>query len=572
MDQHPDGQGDRAATERTLQRLARERFGWESLRAGQLEAATALAQGRDALVVMPTGGGKSAVYQLAALALEGPTVVVSPLISLQQDQVAALARTGTDDAVAVNSAQGRAQNEEAWDSLEDGDAEFVFLAPEQLGNEDVLAHLRDLRPSLLVVDEAHCVSAWGHDFRPEYLRIGEAVEALGHPVVAALTATAAPPVREVVVSRLGLRDPLVVVQGFDRPNLRLEVRRCADEASKRREVLLRVATSAKPGLLYVATRKDAEAYAEELAGLGLAAAAYHAGLRAAEREQVHAAFLAGELDVVAATSAFGMGIDKADVRFVVHASVTDSLDSYWQEVGRAGRDGEPALVALFYRAEDLGLQRFLAASSPDEGLLEHLAGTVRATGPTTRAQLAERVGASASKVAAAVHLLLDAGALVTTDEGLAWGGGASVPEAVAAAVEVAQARQRMDRSRLEMLRGYAETTTCRRQFLLGYFGEPAPAACGRCDTCSSRPVDAADPAGSLEGEQDEAARADAAAADAAVEDTAWPVNTRVVHRAWGPGVVMRPEGDRITVLFEQQGYKTLALAAIEDHDLLERAG
>ncbi len=572
MDQHPDGQGDRAATERTLQRLARERFGWESLRAGQLEAATALAQGRDALVVMPTGGGKSAVYQLAALALEGPTVVVSPLISLQQDQVAALARTGTDDAVAVNSAQGRAQNEEAWDSLEDGDAEFVFLAPEQLGNEDVLAHLRDLRPSLLVVDEAHCVSAWGHDFRPEYLRIGEAVEALGHPVVAALTATAAPPVRQEVAARLGLRDPLVVVQGFDRPNLRLEVRRCADEASKRREVLLRAATSAKPGLLYVATRKDAEAYAEELAGLGLAAAAYHAGLRAAEREQVHAAFLAGELDVVAATSAFGMGIDKADVRFVVHASVTDSLDSYWQEVGRAGRDGEPALVALFYRAEDLGLQRFLAASSPDEGLLEHLAGTVRATGPTTRAQLAERVGASASKVAAAVHLLLDAGALVTTDEGLAWGGGASVPEAVAAAVEVAQARQRMDRSRLEMLRGYAETTTCRRQFLLGYFGEPAPAACGRCDTCSSRPVDAADPAGSLEGEQDEAARADAAAADAAVEDSAWPVNTRVVHRAWGPGVVMRPEGDRITVLFEQQGYKTLALAAIEDHDLLERAG
>ena len=568
--------GHRSArtTERALRRLARERFGWSRLRAGQLEAATALVGGRDALVVMPTGGGKSAVYQLAALAIDGPTVVVSPLISLQQDQVAALTRTGTHDAVALNSAQKRTETEQAWRALEDGGAEFVFLAPEQLGNAGVLERLRELRPSLLVVDEAHCVSSWGHDFRPEYLRIGEAAEALGRPVVAALTATAAPPVREEVVSRLGLSDPLVVVQGFDRPNLRLEVRRCPDEATKRREVLLRVATSAKPGLLYVATRKDAEAYAEELADLGLAAAAYHAGLRAAEREQVHEAFLAGDLDVVAATSAFGMGIDKPDVRFVVHASVTDSLDSYWQEVGRAGRDGEPALTAMFYRAEDLALQRFLGTSTPDADLLEHVAGTVRARGPLPRAEVAAQVGASASKVAAAVHLLLDADGLVSTDGGLVWGGGASVPEAVAAAVEVAQARQRMDRSRLEMLRGYAETTTCRRQFLLGYFGEPAPTACGRCDTCSSRPVDAADPAASLTDAEAEAAAARAAedAADDTGEGTAWPVNTRVVHRAWGPGVVMRPEGDRITVLFEQQGYKTLGLAAIEEHRLLERAG
>jgi ATP-dependent DNA helicase RecQ len=342
--------------------------------------------------------------------------------------------------------------------------------------------------------------------------------------------------------------------------------RCADEAAKRREVLLRVAASAKPGLLYTATRKDAEAYAGELADLGLAARAYHAGLPTAERRTVHEAFLAGELDVVAATSAFGMGIDKPDLRFVVHASVTDSLDSYYQEVGRAGRDGEPALAVVFYRAEDLGLQRFLTTSSPDPALLEHVAGLVRARGPVTGRELREHLGLSAAKTTGAANLLEQAGALQAGGGELAWVGGRSVPEAVEAAVEVAEARRRMDRSRLEMLRGYAETTTCRRQFLLGYFGEIHDHPCGNCDVCTDGVVDAADP-GSAAG-----APADGAAVDGVDGDSAWPVNTRVVHRTWGPGIVMRPEGDRITVLFEQQGYKTLALRAVEEHDLLERTG
>lgn len=538
----------------TLQQVAAETFGWTELHPEQLAAMEHVMAGRDALAVLPTGAGKSAIYQVPALLLEGPTLVVSPLLALQRDQMEGIDDSRAPEAVAVNSAQRAGDTRHAWDAVREGTAEYLFLSPEQLAKDDVLDELAELGVSFFVVDEAHCVSAWGHDFRPDYLRLGTAIERLGHPPVLALTATAALPVRRDIVARLGLRDPVEVVASFDRPNLRLAVERESDDRRKRSAVVVRVSglmsdPATRGGLVYVASRKDAEHYAGELAQLGHRAAAYHAGMKAADREEVHEKFLDDRLDVVVATSAFGMGIDKPDVRFVVHASAPESLDSYYQQIGRAGRDGEPAEISLFYRPEDLHLQTFLTAGRAPEDVLAEVAQALEEhDGPVRTAELAEDVDASAAKRTRAVNLLEQAGALGTTEDGrLELLDPARTPrQAVREAVEVSEAHQRLIRSRIEMMRGYADTTGCRRQFLLGYFGEELPHPCGNCDTCAA-------------GTAEEHASADAP----------FPVNTAVRHREWGDGVVMSVEPDRLTVLFDQEGYKTLAAEAVRTQHLLE---
>ena len=545
--------GDDSTTIRDrIRAVARETFGWDELRGGQLEAMTAVMQGRDTLVVMPTGWGKSACYQVPGVLIDGPTVIVSPLIALQHDQVSSLdGRAEETAAVSVNSSHSERDRQEAFHDVQAGAIEYIFLSPEQLSRDDVVEQVAAAKPSLFVVDEAHCVSAWGHDFRPDYLRLRAVIERLGHPTVVALTATAAPPVREEILERLGMHDPLQVVTGFDRPNLWLAVERFTDDGEKRRAVVERALTEVKPGIVYAATRKDTEGYAAELSEFGLRAAAYHAGMRKADREAVHEAFMADELDVVVATTAFGMGIDKPNVRFVIHAAVAESLDSYYQEIGRAGRDGQPGCILLLYRPEDLGLRRFFAGgATPKEVDLRRVISAVTSGDtPISVAELRAKADVPARRVTGLVNLLEDVGAIGTDERGeLVPGEVDDAREAASRAVGVAQARQRVERSRLEMVRGYAETTGCRRQYLLGYFGEVLVEACGRCDNCDA----------GLSHDLETGA------------GTPYPINAKVEHAQWGPGVVMRYEDDRIVVLFEQVGYKTLALELLERNDLLQR--
>ena len=574
--------------DRALAALAASSFSLPHLRDGQLAGMAALAGGRDVLAVMPTGYGKSAIYQVAALHLKNttgrPAVVVSPLIALQEDQLDGLSgELGDGAAVAINSSHSDSELEAAWHAAETGKAAFLFLAPEQLAKQETVDRIGKLDIAVFVVDEAHCVSSWGHDFRPDYLNLGIVRERLGNPPVAALTATASPPVRDEIVERLGMRDPLVLVRGFDRPNITLDVVRHQEDKGKRKAVLEQVTALAREqgqGLLYAATRKDTEKYAAKLAKEGLRAEAYHAGRSAADRERIHELFLDDQLDVVAATTAFGMGIDKPNVRFVVHADIPESLDAYYQEIGRAGRDGDPASAVLHYRAEDLGLRKFFGTHSPDPDRLLAVLKVLKAAGaPAPKTSLAELTGFPARRVTGIVNQLEEAGAVTTGKRGIRLASKAKLPALVQRAVELAEARQRVDQSRLTMMRAYAETDGCRRQFLLGYFGEELPEPCGNCDACAEavnqtaglpsakEPSDAGGP-GSV---GKVPAGKVAAGQSASSGGEPFPLQSAVIHKEWGPGLVMRHEDDVITVLFEQEGYKTLSRTAVVEHELLRPA-
>ena len=553
--------GSASVRTRRLREVARDLLGFEDFRPGQERAMQSVLAGRDTLAVLPSGAGKSAVYQVAGHLLDGPVVVVSPLIALQRDQVERLDEVDElGEAAMLNSGLSAGDQRAALDGLADGAVRYLFLAPEQLTKPEVVDRIAAAGPALFVVDEAHCVSAWGHDFRPDYLRLGGVVEQLGHPPVLALTATAAPPVRAEILERLGMRDPEVVVAGFDRPEIRLEVEQHADAAAKDTAVLDRVLAEVGeghvPGIVYSATRRGTEEVAAALTDRGLRARPYHAGLKKSDREDTQRAFMDDELDVVVATTAFGMGIDKPDTRFVVHAEPADSLDSYYQEIGRAGRDGERALAVLVYRQEDLGIRKFFAAGVPAEEELRQVAGLVAAAPAAGMADgvdvkaLREETGRAATPLARDLNLLEQVSAVVLDEEGAAHPAADAPPpgEAAAAARELAEHHERVDQSRVEMMRGYAETTDCRRQFLLGYFGEQLDEPCGNCDSCS---------AGTATDRSDEA-------------DTPFPPETPVEHAEWGPGIVMRVEDDRLVVLFEEVGYKTLAIAAVTGNDLLRR--
>ena len=472
---------------RAVAAIVKEKLAFDALRPGQHQALEAVLQGRDTLAVLPTGSGKSAIYQIAGLMIEGPTVVVSPLIALQRDQREAIEQGELGTVALLNSLEPAHDRAQAFEELESAELEFLLLAPEQFDNPATLERVRAAKPSLFVVDEAHCVSEWGHSFRPDYLRLGAVIDALGHPRTLALTATASPTVRQEICERLHLRDPAVIVTGFDRPNIHLSVRGLTGEALKLRSLVEMLDGLELPGIVYAATRKHAELVAEGLVASGRRAVAYHAGLQRDDRNARQQAFMTGEAEVIVATTAFGMGIDKPNVRFVIHFDVSDSLDAYYQEIGRAGRDGAPARAILMFSERDLNLRRFFASGgriSPEDIALLLRALSEQGE-PASIAALARASGLSRTKAASAVARLEDRGALVRDATGLVTlRDAAAVPDAeIHAAVDAHAKLRETFQARVEPMQAYARTRECRRALLLGHFGDSTEFTCSGCDNC-----------------------------------------------------------------------------------------
>ena len=525
-----------AAKRPSVRKAAEAYFGHARLRPGQKAVVEALLDGHDVLLVAPTGAGKSLTYQLGGLLLGGCTVVVSPLLALQVDQLRRLEELDPAPAAArISSAESVAEREEVLAQAEAGELDFLFLSPEQLASDEVRARLAEIEPTLVAVDEAHCVSTWGHDFRPDYFRLGDLVAEMGKPRVVAMTATAAPPVREDIVERLHLEDHRLVVSGFRRDNLALSVVRAVSADAARETVLDLVGRTEGPGIVYSRTRRLTEELAEAVTEGGRRAVCYHAGLSGRRRDEAYEAFMNGEVEVIVATSAFGMGVDKPDIRWVVHAQAPEAPDTYYQEVGRAGRDGEPAEVCLVYRPEDLSLGRFFVGGVPDLADVRRVRKAVAKSGGDDRGAVQGATGLGPRKVGRILNLLELA--RTSSDEGA---------DEAKSAVERAEAQQRLDKSRVEMMRTYAETTRCRTEWLQSYFGEEDRELCGRCDNCVSGVAEA--PAAPKDGPA---------------------VHTYVDHPEFGRGTVADIEDDRVTVLFEDVGYKTLSLEIVTEQGLLD---
>jgi ATP-dependent DNA helicase RecQ len=475
----------------TLRRTLRHTFGFRSLREGQEEVIRAILAGKDTLAIMPTGAGKSLCYQLPGAELPGTTIIVSPLISLMKDQVDKLRELGVD-AVQVNSTLTTGEEAELLEQIGKEQREFVFVTPERLAQPEFLETLKKNLIDIFVIDEAHCLSQWGHDFRPSYLRLRAAVEALGNPRILALTATATPAVVDDIRRQLGREEMEIIDIGVFRESLRLEVIPAPREESKR-ELLPRLLGEMEgTGIVYVSTIKDCEEVCEHLQSLGFEAARYHGRLGARERKRTQDRFMAGGLRVIVATNAFGMGIDKPDIRFVIHYNLPGSLESYYQEAGRAGRDGEPARCVLLYQPEDKNTQVFfLNGRYPKR---EHFLEVYRALARLRADQedfaageiQARAPGVAKAKVNVVLATMKDLEMVAETSPGeyrlLRTGLAAADLDEMADRYEK---RAESDRDRLRRMVLYAQTALCRWKAVLDYFGEEIDwDRCGHCDNCS----------------------------------------------------------------------------------------